>query len=161
MLNELVRRVELEKAGRLDPFEDHRKRPLPEHLRAFEKHLLSKGVTEKQVYTAKSQVDKIAKKCKWKTTKDIKAGDVQSFLSDLKRQGRSAQTCNHYLKSAKQFTRWLVRDRRTPENVLEHLSRMNVRVDRRHDRRALTADEFARLVDAARTGPAIEKHSRA
>ena len=109
-----------------------------------------KGVTDKQVYSAKSQVEKIAKKCKWKTIKDIKASDVQSFLGDLRRQGRSAQTCNHYLKSAKSFTRWLVRDRRVPENVLEHLSRMNVRVDRRHDRRALVG---RRVLSAGRGGP--------
>ena len=156
MLNELVRRVELERAGRLDPFEDHLKTPLDVHIGAFERYLTNKGVTEKQIYTAKSQVEKIAKKSKWKTIRDISAGDVQSYLGDLKREGRSAQTCNHYLKSAKQFTRWLVRDRRSPENVLEHLSRMNVRVDRRHDRRALSADEFSRLVEAARTGSTIE-----
>lgn len=156
MLNDLVRRVELERAGRLDPYEDHLTRPLSAHIDAFERYLIDKGVTEKQIHTARSQVEKIAKKCKWKTIKDIKASDVQSFLGDLKRQGRSAQTCNHYLKSAKQFTRWLVRDRRSPENVLEHLSRMNVRVDRRHDRRALLADEFSRLVEAAHTGPVIE-----
>ena len=79
MLNELVRRVELEKAGLLEPFEEHLKRPLGEHLRAFEKYLLDKGVTEKQLYTARSQVEKIAKKCKWKTIKDIEASDVQAF----------------------------------------------------------------------------------
>ncbi|NLX54392.1 MAG: tyrosine-type recombinase/integrase [Planctomycetaceae bacterium] len=156
MLNELVRRVELERAGRLDPFDDHLKRPLAEHIDAFEKYLIDKSVTEKQVYTAKSQVEKIAKRFKWKTIKDISASDVQAFLGDLKRKGRSAQTCNHYLKSVKQFTRWLARDRRSPENVLEHLSRMNVRVDRRHDRRALTAEEFSRLIEAARTGSVIE-----
>ncbi len=58
MLNELVRRVELERAGRLDPFEDHLKRPLAAHLDAFEKYLIDKGVSEKQVYTAKSQLER-------------------------------------------------------------------------------------------------------
>jgi len=66
------------------------------------------------------------------------------------------QTCNHYLKSVKQFTRWMGRDRRLPDDPLAYLSRMNVSVDRRHDRRALSADEFSRLVEAARTGPVIE-----
>lgn len=32
---------------------------------------------------------------------------------------------------------------------------LNVKVDRRHDRRALTADEFARLVEAAMHGPPV------
>ena len=156
MLLDLIRRAELERAGRSDPYEDHFKNPLSEHIEAFEQYLVNKGVTEKQTYTAKSHVEKIAKKCKWKSLKDISASAVQSYLGDLKRKGRSAQTCNHYLKSVKQFTRWLRLDRRSPDDPLAHLSRMNVSVDRRHDRRALSADEFAHLVEATRTGPVVE-----
>jgi hypothetical protein len=63
---------------------------------------------------------------------------------------------NHYLKSAKQFTRWLVRDRRTPVDPLAHLSKLNVSTDRRHDRRALTAEEFDLLITAAKNGPSVE-----
>jgi integrase/recombinase XerD len=156
MLNELVKKVELEKAGRLDPFEAHAKRPLTEHVDEFEQYLVDKGVTDKQVYTARSQVEKIIRRFRWSTVSDISANDVQGFVGDLKRQGRSAQTCNHYLKSVKQFSRWLTRDRRCPEDVLSHLSRMNVRLDRRHDRRALSGEEFSRLIEAARSGPVIE-----
>jgi hypothetical protein len=36
------------------------------------------------------------------------------------------------------------------------LSRVNTQADRRHDRRALSQDEFARLVEAARNGKRIE-----
>jgi hypothetical protein len=68
------------------------------------------------------------------------------FLGRLRRRGLSAQTYNHYLKAAKQFTRWLVRDQRTPTDPLAHLSRLNVKVDRRHDRRALSEEEFTRLI---------------
>ena len=77
-------------------------------------------------------------------------------MSHLRDEGLSAQTCNHHLKAAKQFTRWLVRDRRTPTDPLAHLSKLNVRTDRRHDRRALWAEELKRLLEAARTGPRIE-----
>ena len=72
------------------------------------------------------------------------------YLGNLRWEGLSAQTYNHYLKAAKQFTRWLVRDRRTPVDPLVHLARLNVKTDRRHDRRALSDDEFVRLVQAAR-----------
>lgn len=43
-----------------------------------------------------------------------------------------------------------------PDNPLAVLSAVNVRQDRCHDRRALSADEFALLVEAARTGRAVE-----
>jgi integrase len=78
------------------------------------------------------------------------------YLEKLRRDGRSAQTCNHYLKAVKTFSRWLVRNRRTPFDPLAHLSRFNVAADRRHDRRALSQDEFTRLVDAAMIGKCIE-----
>lgn len=156
MLNDIVRRVELEKAGRLDPFEAHAKRPLGEHVADFERFLTDKGVTKKQVYTTISHIRKIAEHARWPTLAELSAQDVQAYVGELKRSGRSAQTCNHYLKSVKQFTRWLVRNRITASDPLEFLSRMNVKVDRRHDRQALSPEEFSRLLDAARSGPIIE-----
>jgi site-specific recombinase XerD len=65
----------------------------------------------------------------------IMASGVMEFLGQLRANGLSAQTYNNYLVAIKQFTRWLVRDRRTPVDPLLPLSRVNVRTDRRHDRR--------------------------
>lgn len=93
---------------------------------------------------------------KWRWIGDITASAALVFLGQLRHQGRSAQTYNHYLKAAKQFTRWLVRERRTLFDPLAHLGRLNVRTDRRHDRRALGPEEFRRLVEAARSGKSIE-----
>jgi integrase len=41
-------------------------------------------------------------------------------------------------------------------NPLISLSLLNTRTDRRHDRRALSQEEFRRLIEAAETGPPIE-----
>ena len=54
------------------------------------------------------------------------------------------------LDAVKQFAAWLVLDRRTPDNPLAHLSGGNVRLDRRHDRRALAADDLRSAIQAAR-----------
>jgi len=159
MLNDLVKEMERAKAGLVDPTDKQRKRPLKEHMTEFQAYLENKGVTDKQANTAVSQIKKIAAGCKWKLISDINATTALAFLGDLRRKGRSAQTYNHYLKSVKQFTRWLVRDRRTPTDPLAHLSRLNVKTDRRHDRRALSADEFNRLLDAARRGKSVESIS--
>src|SRR4051794_2871284 len=48
-LAELVRKVEFAKAGLIDPFEEHRKRPLAEHLADFAAALRAKGDTAKHV----------------------------------------------------------------------------------------------------------------
>src|SRR5262249_58871420 len=63
-------------------------------------------------------------------------------LQDRLARGVSVQTTNDYLSALKSFGRWLVKDRRTGDNPFAHLSGGNARVDRRHDRRELEADEF-------------------
>jgi site-specific recombinase XerD len=156
MLHELVRQVEREKAGLIDPTDRERKRPFEQHLADFKAYLENKGVTSKQIKESVRHVEKMAASGRWRLIGDITASSALAYLGDLRRQGRSAQTYNHYLKSVKQFTRWLVRDRRTPTDALVHLSKLNVAADRRHDRRALSAPEFARLVEAAQAGKKIE-----
>jgi len=156
MLNEIVKRIEREKAGLIDPTEEQRKRPLADHVREFESYLVNKGVTPKQVRETIAKLKKMIDSRRWRMIGDISASGALEFLGQLRRNGLSAQTHNHYLKAAKQFTRWLVRDQRTPTDPLVHISRLNVQADRRHDRRALSEDEFARLVEAARIGKPIE-----
>jgi Site-specific recombinase XerD len=159
MLNELVRQVEREKAGLVDPTDRQRRRPLEEHIAEFRAYLKNKAVTPKQVGESVRQIEKLAVGRKWKSIADITASSALEFLGDLRRRGRSAQTYNHYLKSAKQFTRWLVSDRRTPSDPLAHVARLNVATDRRHDRRALTMDELTCLIEAAKSGMKVEKLS--
>jgi integrase len=102
----------------------------------------------------------MAEASKWRSIGEIRASGVLEFLGGLRAAGKSAQTYNHYLKSAKQFTRWMVRDRRAATDPLAHLSRLNVSIDRRHDRRAISLEEFERLMAAARNGPPIETIAR-
>ena len=71
-------------------------------------------------------------------------------VRELVSKGRSVQTTNYYLSHLKSFCRWLVKDRRTGENPVAHLEAGNAEVDRRHDRRELTADELRALLAAAR-----------
>jgi len=156
MLNEVLRKVEREKAGLIDPTEEQRKRPLSEHVADFKRYLKNKGVTPKQVHTASAQLQCMIDGNKWKLIGDISASGALDFLGGLREAGKSAQTYNHYLKSAKQFTRWLVRDRRALVDPLAHLSKLNVSTDRRHDRRALTTEEFTLLIEAAQDGKVIE-----
>ena len=156
MLNQIVQRVEREKAGLVDPTEEQRRRPLADHLREFEGFLRNRGVSDNQVGQSLTKLRKLVAARKWRLIGDISASGALEFLGQLRRNGRSAQTYNNYLTAFKQFTRWLVRDRRSPVDPLAHLSLVNTQADRRHDRRALLPDEFARLVEAARRGKRIE-----
>ena len=155
MLNMLVIKAERRAAGRIDAFDDHMKRPLSEHADDFEHYQRSKGNSEQHVGEVSKKVRSIVKGCNWTMVRDISASGAQRYLADLRTGGLSVQTSNHYLRAIKQFSRWLVRDRRMPDDPLSHLAMLNVKTDRRHDRRALTADEFSRLIDAAMTGPEV------
>ncbi|MEQ9379382.1 MAG: hypothetical protein RJP95_00855, partial [Pirellulales bacterium] len=84
LLNELLRKAELERAGLVNPFEAHRKRPLGEHLAAWKTHLLSKGGTQKHVSEVLSKVQKMSKARRWKTTSDLAAGEVSQYLAELR-----------------------------------------------------------------------------
>ena len=152
----LEREAELGKLGIVDPFEKHRKRPLKEHVEEFEKHLQDKGNTPEHVRQVAGMVRKTATWCKFVFVSDISASPVAAFLADLRGRGRSIETSNHYLSAMKEFCRWLVMDRRSADNPVAHMQKQNVKTDRRHDRRALTPEEFRQLVESAMQGPPIE-----
>src|SRR5208283_4568924 len=90
---------------------------------------------------------------------------VQTFLAGLRqdkltadgqvRLGISPSTFNYYLRDARSFFRWMMRDGRSMENPLAHLQGINNRTDRRHDRRALSVDELCWLLDVTEHGYSI------
>ncbi len=126
------------------------------HLADFHASLLAKGVTEKQAYEVRAKVTRILDLCGAERVSEIVPSAVQTAIGALRDdEGLSLQTCNHYLRAAKQFSRWLRRDGRSREDAVAHLSGYNVQTDRRHDRRALTDDELRRLIHAAEQGPVV------
>ena len=123
---------------------------LSEHLADFKQNLLAKGNTAKHTELVTSRAKRIIEGCKFVVWTDISASKIQRYLAELRDGGNgiSAQTFNFYLQAAKQFCRWMVQDRRASESPLQHLKGLNVRIDRRHDRRALELDEIRRLLEA-------------
>ena len=156
MAAKLEREAELKKAGVNDPYKAHRKRPLLEHLEAYERFLRAKGTSEQHLYQVISRTKKVIRDCRLAFFADVSPSKIQEFLANFRLKGRSPQTVNFYLQAMRQFLTWMVRDRRAPDNPLRVLSPLNVRKDRRHDRRALEADELARLVQAANEGMSVE-----
>jgi integrase len=159
MLNELVRKVERRAAGLGDPFDHHRERPLQAHLDDFAAYLANKGSTADYVNTTKQRVRSVIEACKFVLIDDLSASRVQEYLAQLRAKNRSIASSNHYLRAIKMFSRWLVRDRRTADDRLAHLSKMNTETDRRRIRRPLTMQEFQMLLESAESGPSIQNIS--
>lgn len=127
-----------------------------ETLTAFRRHLENRDVGPKQVGEVTTRIQRVADACGCSTVTRIDAADVEQQLGLFRGEGMSKQTSNHYLKALKQFTRWLVCSRRIDEDPLVELRTLNAETDRRHTRRALSHEEFSRLVSAAEVGKAVE-----
>jgi site-specific recombinase XerD len=159
MLSEQVRRVERRLAGLSTGYDEHHKRPLKKHVTDFARYLRDKGSSSDHVKRTESRIRALLKATKTKTISQISSSRVQSYLGDLCRDDLGLTTVNYYLTAIKMFTRRLVKDRRTLDDRLVHLSKMNAETDRRRVRRALTMDEFTWLLKAAEGGPPIQRLS--
>lgn len=162
---ELATKVERGQVGMIDPMDEHRKRPLVEHLDAFEQHLESRENTGSHVELTMQRVRTIAASIQAKVIAGITPGRVEECLKDLRRQGLppkgkgkrrplSLSSSNHYLRAIRTFCNWLVRDRRIEANPLAGLSALKAEKDLKRRRRALTEEEAIALVEAARNSVA-------
>ncbi|SRR5579883_1364291 len=90
MLNERVKKAELEKVGVKDAYEPHRLRPLHEHLADFEEELRStirrgrkRPPTAKQVALKVGRIRRVLDHCGFCLPADLSLSRVQEFLSAL------------------------------------------------------------------------------
>jgi integrase len=138
-------------------------KPLAEHRDDFLAALRAKGTSPKHVRLLGSRLERVLDECGFKEWTDVTGERFQAWLGRLREStetdddtvtpGLSAQTSNFYLQAMKQFCRWAVRERRIAESPLSHLTGLNVRLDRRHDRRSLSTDELRVLVEKTWNGP--------
>ena len=159
----------LGKWGLLDAGKVAALRPLAEHLEGaadapgWRQYLEAKGNTAKHVDGICSRAKRLAEACKFRYWSDVSASRVMAYLRDLRTdksddrgnttRGRSIQTSNFYLAAFRQFCKWMVKDGRASESPVAHLAGLNVKTDRRHDRRALSVEELRWLLDTTRNGP--------
>jgi integrase len=151
LLNKLRLEAERAKAGLVDEFAEGRQLPLDQHLDDWRADLRARGNTEHYVDQIWARASWVVQYHPFEHVKDITPSDVLAALAELRDgEGRSVQTCNHYLLAIKQFCRWLVRDKRMPSNPLAHLPAGNVKTDRRHDHHHLLTGELTAVLGAAR-----------
>ena len=140
-------------AGIGSPFEAHAAAPIGDHLSNWKADLTAKGTSAQQVGIVTGRCRTVLAGCGVRRIGDIDAPGVQRHLAKLRdADGKSVQTVNFYLNAVKQFCRWLVLNRRAAASPVAHLTGGNVKLDRRHDRRNLSAEELAALLAAARAG---------
>ena len=124
------------------------RRPLGEHLAEFRQYLTDKQNTAKHVELVCARVGKLVDDCKAERFADLTDAAVMAAIGAMKAGGASLQTCNHYIRGIKQFSRWLKLQKRTPDDALAALAGFNAETDRRYVRRELTPEEMAYLLRA-------------
>lgn len=130
-------------------------RPLAEHIEDYRQHLLAKGGTPRHAQHIAATIRRLLEQVSIASITAIRADLVQAAVGRLVSAGRSARTANHALAAARAFTRWLTLTDRLREDPLKALTaRQSETADPRYTRRDLSADELARLIEAAWSGPA-------
>ena len=119
-----------------------------EHLAAFEESI--KDNTPKYVSLAMTRIRAVIDGCSFETLADIESDRLRTFLRELvEKKELALRTRNHYLQAFQEFCSWLVETERIQRNPILGVKAVNSDVAIRHKRRALTPDEFAKLVRAA------------
>ncbi len=157
---ELEKRAMQRREGLLDPAQERfakaARLPIAEHAAAHIEHLRAAGNTVKHVRTVERHLLAIFAAAGIERLPELKSAAVLSAISALRnpapvegkrqKQPASLSTCNSHLRSVKGFSRWLWKQRLTPEDALLDLGLFNAATDRRHIRREMSADEVQLLL---------------
>ncbi len=153
------RATELEQAAqRGDRYGEHSRRPLAEHVADWEKALSDKGDAPEHAAKSAANLRRVLDGCGFARWPDVAAGKVEAYLAERIREGLGVTTANHYLQACKGFCSWMVQDRRAKESPLAYLRRRNAAADKRHERRALTAEELRGLLAKAEAVDALMRY---
>jgi integrase len=159
---EMEGRVRAIKSGAVDPREklwaDAERKPLAEHVEAWHASLIARGQTALYAGLARDRSLRLIELTRAFRISHLSMSSVQTAVGALRtnprRQGKaklSDGSVHHHVRAIKMFTKWLWRDGRVREDPLVHLSPPKV-VNKRQ-RKALSPEDAAWLIDTTRTGP--------
>ena len=150
----LLRRLQSEqdqyRAIGLSRSEVEAKRPLKELLKEYRQYLEAKGNTAKYVDTCLNRIQAVVGATKAKALNDLESTLISSTLrrwTEKPKQVISLSTVNHYITALKSFSRWLWIERKSPEDILRNLRKVNAKTDIKRVRRAFTSEELRLLVE--------------
>jgi len=162
VLADAVAEVEKVKSGIITAKEkmvaDQAGRPLAEHMAAYLEHLGRKRIRGRKVTPAycrnvKGRLKRVFDEASMRYLPDITREDTEKWLEKAEGADLGPATRNEYLTSVKAFCNWAVRTGRLAASPVAGIGKADRESDRRRVRRALTAEEVARLLDAARRRP--------
>ena len=148
--------------GLVDPFAEHRRRPLADHVEAYKAALEGRNRTSKHVRMTSARLLAALAAMKATSLDHLNLGSAEVALGDLmntpneKGKKLSPRTRDHYAASLREFGSWLVDANRLPANPFAKLGRVATDADVRVTRQALTGEQVLQLAAAAATRPVQE-----
>jgi len=123
----------------------------------FAKYLVSKNNTPDYCKMTDGRIKKLCNGANIQIWGQITPTRVLGWLSLQREAGAMGiKTSNYYLVAMKELCNWAVNESIALENPLRSAKAMNAEGDVRRRRRAISADEFTHLIDAARKGRPIQ-----
>lgn len=142
--------------GVLDERKEHAAKSIADHLADYQAVLIAQGVSNKHSNTVYARCLAIFTAAGCHTLSDITRDRVQIAADKLRvAEGISPWTHNHRLGACKSFTKWATEAERLSRDPLQGLKGLNAKAHRKHQRRALTAEEARALLGAAEAGPVV------
>jgi integrase len=148
-------RIRLVDVGILTPDRATIGKALSENINDYRESLTAREKSQQYIKATINAVRRFAVGCSFNYWMDITAGKVESYLKRLreKENGISYRRSNAYLMAIKMFTYWMIEAGRASESPIRHLKALDVELDRRRNRRALSLDEIRRLLETTTTQP--------
>ena len=165
VLADLLAEVEKVKAGIMTAIEvqtsKHVERPISEHVHDYLEYLRTKRVRGRKVSdeyrkNIRGRLMRVVKEAAFRRLQDVGHEIVIQWLEQAENNDMAAATRNEYLTSLIAFCNWAKKAHRLTVNPLDGMEKADRSSDRRHVRRALTADEVGRLLHAAVVRPVAE-----
>src|SRR5262249_1680671 len=106
MMAEIIDKDRQVKAGMRDRYDDHRERPLKEHVPDFEQSLRDKGNGDEYVELKLARLRRVLDGCGCLWLKDLDAAGLQHYIAELKEtRNLSNRTASWHVQAVKQFSR--------------------------------------------------------
>jgi len=185
VLNELIKNVDLLRAGRAIPplnevspiirdkvrealrdsgqetkSDQLSRKPLKVLYRIYLEHLEASGRTEKHRREVERCLNVVTAECGFQFLKDICQPPVKEFINRKKGCGLSDRTVNVYVDKLRYFCRWAVKNNLLASNPFAGFVRLDEKTNRVREARSLTPEEVDKLLEAAYKRP-LQKRKEA
>jgi integrase len=129
--------------------------PLSDMLEQYRTKMVADGTSTPHIENSLQKIRSMFSYCEIDSLAKIRREAVERWIAnEINIKQRASGTINAYLKTVNAFVQYLVDIDVLPKHPLKQVRKLNVELDRRKQRRAMTKEEVERLLTATLSGKA-------